>query len=147
RPQGLLVGMACGAIATIVRWRDDRRGVVIAALVGGVVIAASYGGAALASDPPNEYLSAVRLQSQWVHNVDSYHNPHRTPLGVLAPIFFFKPIASNAVEIVSALAALGTVFAIVRVRVPALVTAVTFVPIAIFAWLMLDAMAVSRYAI
>src|SRR5438132_1796774 len=144
RPQALLVGIACGAIATIVHWRDDRRGVFIAALLGAVVIAASYGGAALASDPPGAYLSTVRTQSRWVRNVDSYHNPHRTPLGTLAPIFFFKPIPSNAVEIVSALAALGLLFAIVRIRVPALITAATFVPFAIFAWLMLDATAVSR---
>lgn len=147
RPQALIVGITCGAIATISRWRAGRRVVVAAAMAGALMVAACYIGAAVASDPPGAFLGAMRLQSRWVRNVDSFYNPRRTPLRQLAPLFFFKPVAANAVEIVSALAALGLVIAIAARRRPALIALATFGPFAIFAWLMLDATAVSRYAI
>jgi hypothetical protein len=147
RPQALLCGVACGVIATIVRWRVDRRVVIAAALLGAGVVAASYIGAALASDPPGSYLGAVRLQSRWVRNVDSYHNPGRPSLGKLAPEFFVKPVAANVVEIVSILAGIGAILGLAMRRLPALITLATFAPFAVFAWLMLDATAVSRYAI
>jgi hypothetical protein len=147
RPQALMVGMACGAIATIVRWRENRRVVIAAALLGAGVVAACYLGAAAASDPPGMYLAAVRLQSKWVRNVDSYHNAGRTPLRLLAPQFFYKPVAANAVQVVSILAALGAILGLALRRLAALITLATFVPFAIFAWLMLDPTAVSRYAI
>jgi hypothetical protein len=147
RPQALMVGVACGVIATVIRWRLNRRVVVAAALLGATVVAAGYVGAAAASDPPGAYLGAVRMQSQWVRNVDSYHNPGRTPLRRLVPLFFYRPVAANAVEIVAILAALGAIFGIATRRLPTLIALATFVPFAVFAWLMLDATAVSRYAI
>jgi hypothetical protein len=147
RPQALMVGVACGAIATVVRWREERRVVVAAALLGAGVVAACYLGAAAASDPPGSYLAAVRLQSTWVRNVDSYHNPGRTSLRQLAPLFFYTPVAANAVRIVSILAALGAVLGIAMRRFSTLIMLATFVPFAIFAWLMLDPTAASRYAI
>ncbi|MEK6371482.1 MAG: hypothetical protein AABO58_02190 [Acidobacteriota bacterium] len=147
RPQALMVGVACGAIATIVQWRQNRRVVVAAALLGAGAIAVCTIGAAAASDPPGSYFAAVRLQSKWVRNVDSYHNPGRTPLRQLAPLFFYKPVAANAVQLVSILAALGAVIGVATRRFATLVALATFVPFAIFAWLMLDPTAVSRYAI
>ena len=147
RPQALMVGVACGAIATVVQWRQDRRVVVGAALLGAGVVAACYIGAAAASDPPGSYVAAVRLQSKWVRNIDSYHNPGRTPLPQLAPLFFYKPVAANAVQLVSILAALGAIIGIAMRRFATLLALATFVPFAIFAWLMLDTTAVSRYAI
>jgi hypothetical protein len=141
------VGVACGAIATVVQWRQNRRVVIAAALLGAVTIAACYLGAAAASDPPGSYLGAVRLQSKWVRNVDSYHNAGRAPLRQLAPLFFYKPVAANVVELVSILAALGAVLGIATRRVSTLIALATFVPFAIFAWLMLDPTALSRYAI
>ena len=147
RPQALMVGIACGAIATIVRWRAQRRIVLAAALLGAAIVAGCYTGAALASDPPGDYLGVVRLQSHYVRVIDSYHNPGRAPLPELAPLFFFRPVATNAVEIVSILAALGAVAGIVMRRAPVLIALATFIPFAIFAWMMLDAAAVSRYAI
>ena len=89
----------------------------------------------------------MRLQSRWVRNVDSYHNPGRPPLAQLAPAFFVKPVAANVVEIVSVLAGIGLVLGIAMRRLPTLITLATFLPFAVFAWLMLDATAVSRYAI
>ncbi|HZW53351.1 MAG TPA: hypothetical protein VFF00_04905, partial [Candidatus Elarobacter sp.] len=147
RPQALMAGVACGLIATMIRWRADKRFVVAAALLGAGIVAASYVGAAAASDPSGAYLGAVRLQSRWVRNVDSYHNPGRPPLPQLAPSFFVKPVAANVVEIVSILAGIGLVLGVAMRRLPTLITLATFVPFAIFAWLMLDATAVSRYAI
>ena len=107
-----MVGIACGATATVGRWRAARRVVVVAALAGALVVAACYIGAAAASDPPGAFLDAVRLQSRWVRNVDSYHNPGRTPLRQLAAVFFFRPVAANAVEMVSLLTALGLLIAL-----------------------------------
>jgi len=147
RPQALMVGVACGVIATIVRWRDDRGSVAVAAILGAVVAGGIYLGAAFACDPPSAYLPAVRLQSNWVRRVDSYHNPGRPPLRELLAPFFYRPIAANAVQIVSILAALGAVVGIARRRAPVLIALATFAPFAVFAWLMLDATAVSRYAI
>jgi len=147
RPQALLVGVACGAIATFVQWRRNGRVVAAAALLGAGVVAACYAGAAMASDPSGSYIGAVRLQSKWVRNIDSYHNPGRTPLGQLAPLFFYKPVAANAVQLVSILAAIGVLLGIAMRRFATLITMATFVPFAIFAWLMLDPTAASRYAI
>jgi hypothetical protein len=142
-----MVGAACGVIATVVRWRADRRVVIAAALLGAAVVAGSYVGAAAASDPPGAYLGAVREQSRWVRNIDSYHNPRRLPLIQLVPAFFVKPVAANVVEIVSVLAAVGLILGVVMRRMPTLITLATFFPFAVFAWMMLDASAVSRYAI
>jgi len=147
RPQALLVGVACGAVATLCQWRRSRRVVVIAAIGGAVVIAASYAGAALASQSVSAFIGIMRTQSRWVKYVDSFHNPHRPALGQLAPLFFFTPVAARAMEIVSILAALGAIAGIVLRRTGTLIALATFVPFAIFAWFMLDATAVSRYAI
>jgi hypothetical protein len=121
--------------------------VIAAALLGAIVVGGSYAGAALASDPPGNYLHVVRLQSGYVRKIDSYHNPARDSLPKLAPLFFYRPVAANVVQIVSILAALGAIGGIIARRAPTFIALATFVPFAIFAWLMLDAAAVSRYAI
>lgn len=146
RPQALMVGVACGLVATIVRWRADRRVVVAAALFGALVVGGIYLCAALASDPPSDYLHVVGLQSSYVRRVDSYHNPTRPPLAELAPLFFYRPVAANAVQIVSILAALGIVAGLIWRRGPAVLALATFVPVAIFTWMMLSEAAASRYA-
>ena len=147
RPQALMVGVACGAIATVAQWRQNRRVVIVAALLGAGVVAACYMGAAVASDPPGAFLATIRKQSQWVRNIDSYHSPTRTPLPQLMPLFFYQPVAANAVRLVSILAALGAILGIATRRLATLIALATFVPFAIFAWLMLDTTAASRYAI
>jgi hypothetical protein len=148
RPQALIVGLACGAIATAVRWRDDdKRSIAAAAILGAVIAGGIYLGAAAASEPPSSYVAAVRTQSTWVRRVDSYHNPGRTPLRELAEPFFYRPVAANVLQIVSILAALGAILGIATRRLPVLIALATFVPFAIFAWLMLDASAIGRYAI
>jgi len=38
RPQAMMVGLACGLVATIVRWRANRRAVVAAALLGALTV-------------------------------------------------------------------------------------------------------------
>lgn len=147
RPQALMVGVASGAIATIIRWRRSPRVVIVAALLGAVIVAGSYAGAALASDPPGNYVSTVRIQSKWVHDIDSYHNPRRASLPTLAPLFFYRPVAANAVQIVSILAALGIIGGLIARRGSTLLVLATFLPFGIFAWMMLDSAAISRYAI
>jgi hypothetical protein len=147
RPQALMVGVACGAMATMFQWRRSWRVVVVAALLGAAVVVASYAGAAAASEPPRLYLIAVRTQTRWVHDIDSYHNPGRPPLPELLPLFFYRPVAANAVEIVSILAAFGIIGGLVARRGPVLIALATFMPFAMFAWMMLDTAAVTRYAI
>src|SRR5207247_4394410 len=129
------VGMACGAVATIIGWRRSPRVVIVAALLGAVIVAASYVGAAAASDPPGLYLAAVRTQSRWVRNVDSYHNPGRPPLPTLAPLFFYRPVAANVVQIVSILAALGIIAGLIARRNPPPLTVATFLPFATCPWM------------
>lgn len=147
RPQALMMGVACGALATVVQWRQNRRVVIAAALLGAGVVAACYIGAAAASEPPGSFLAAIRRQSTWVRNIDSYHNPGRTPLPQLVPLFFYKPVTANAVRVVSILAALGAILGIATRRFATLIALATFIPFAVFAWLMLDTTAASRYAI
>ena len=147
RPQALLIGGVPAVIATVHRLRHSWRQVAVAACLGAATIVAAYGGAALASASPAAYLRAVRHQQSWVHDVDSYHNPYRPPLRSIAGTVFLFPTGSREVEIVSILAVAGAILAIIARRGAGLLTMATFAPFAVFAWLMLDLSAMSRYAI
>lgn len=146
RIQNLLLALVPALIATISR---KRIGDALAA--GGIIVAivaVCYGGAALASRTPADYLGAVHVQSEYVRKVDSFHNPDREPLFIIARRFFLYPFDARArLFIMTLLTGLSALVSIVMRRKHVLAAIAVFVPSAIFAWLMLDAAAVSRYSI
>lgn len=148
RPQNLLIGLAPALLSSWVRLRERWRDVIGAAAIGAAVIVASYGGAALASESVQGYIAAVRLQQHYVMQVDSYHNPGRAPLRDLAWTFFKTPMSGgHAAGILMRIAALGLIAAVALRRWPQLIFFAMFAPFAIFAWLMLDMYAVTRYSV
>jgi hypothetical protein len=149
RPQNLLIGAVPALIAT---WHQARRRsfapILLAILAGGAIAGGSYLGAALQSGSIDDYLQAVRIQSKWVHDIDSIANPHRPPLGQIAKILFLWPIQQR--QQMMALALLGVVSLVqaiaTRRRAPLLLFAI-FVPYAAMALFTLDFAAAPRYAI
>jgi hypothetical protein len=97
RPPNLLIGALPALMATWHRARARAFGAVaVAIIVGAAVVGGIYLGAAAASSSMDDYVKAVRIQSQYVHDVDSWHNPHRGPLGDVAKAFFVFPVDQHA---------------------------------------------------
>ena len=149
RIPNLLMGAVPALIATVHRLRArDFRNVVAAILLGGAIAGGSYLGAALASGTIEQYRTMLRAQSEYVRNVDSWHNPGRPPLGEVARIFFLWPYEMRQQMIgLSALALLGAAAALVQRRWSLLLPVAMFAPFMITAWLNLDVQTAARYAI
>lgn len=148
RPLNLVLGMVPALVATVARIRHSVGAVVLAILLGGAIAGGSYAGAALASGPFEDYAKVVRIQSKYVRDVDSYHNPARAPLGEMAKIFFVWPVDQRQrMTGLALLALIALVAAIVRKRLPPLLTFAIFTPLAILSWLNLDFATAARYAI
>lgn len=153
RPSNLLIGVvpALSATASRIRSRRAERGVQIVALaigLGALLVIGSYAGAALASDSVAGYREAVRVQSEWVRNVDSWRNPGRGPLRDAAITFFLRPFENedvlNAIAIASAISLIG---ALVTRRAAPLLAVAVFAPLGVTSWLNFDINTASRYAI
>lgn len=147
RPPCLLIGLIPALIGT---WRQRRNaGTVIAAiLIGAAIIAASYHGAAWATGSVDGYLKAVKAQSDYVRDIDSWRNPTRDPLHEVAEDFFLRPVQHQIPMyglVLLGLISIGT--SIVKKRRPPLLAAAMFTPFAIAAWLNLDVFAAGRYSI
>jgi hypothetical protein len=130
--------------------RDDKplRLIAIAMLSGLLVLVISYGGAALASGGVRSYLDILRVQSKYVHDVDSWHSPTRGPLYDAAKVFLVSPIGQDDLRnTVVIAAALALVAALVRRRRAPLLAVAVFAPLAVLSWLNLDINAAGRYAI
>jgi hypothetical protein len=147
RPPNLLIGAVPALIAT---WYQRRawKTLLLAMFLGGAIAAGSYLGAALASESIDRYREAVQLQSKWVREVDSYHNPHRAPLRELAEVFFVWPVQQKQQMVgLTLFAVISLVTAIAKRRAAPLLTVAIFTPFAIMAWLHLDVQTAARYAI
>lgn len=149
RPTNLLIGVVPGVLATWHRLRvASWRPIVLAAVLGALIVGGSYTGAALASESVEGYRKAIRVQTQWVRDIDSWQANVRPPLKQLAPLFFLTPVQhEDLMWPLAGLAALSAVAAIVRRRAAPLLTIAIFGPIAVLSWLQLDFTAVSRYSI
>ena len=148
RPMNLVLGMVPALVATFARIRQSVGSVLLAIILGGAVAGGSYAGAVLASGPFDDYANAVRGQSKYVRDVDSYHNPHRPPLRELAKIFFIWPVDQRQrMAGLTLLALISLVAAIVKKRPAPLLTIAIFTPLAILSWLNLDFATAARYAI
>ncbi len=149
RPPLLLIGAVPALMATWHRVRARAFGAVAAAvLLGGAIAGGSYLGAALASSSVHEFVEVLRIQSKYVRDVDSWHNPGRGPLVNVAKTFFLFPVQQTAQMIGLALLAMVSVAdAIVKRRFAVLLTLMMFGPIAVMSWLELDVNTAARYAI
>ncbi|HEX8172590.1 MAG TPA: hypothetical protein VF824_18790 [Thermoanaerobaculia bacterium] len=149
RPPMLVAGAVPALLATWSRlragaWRD----VALAVIGGAGIVALAYGGAALASSSVENYIGATRAQSQWVHDIDSWHNPGRAPLHEVAKLFFLWPIQQKQQFIgLDALAIIALLAAAIRRDAAPWLLVVLFLPLAIMTWLNLDVEAAGRYAL
>ena len=146
RPHGGFVLLPPLLFAT---WHQRRAfgRIALGAVITATIAIACYAGAALASESVAVYVDRVTFFQKWVENTDSYRNPGRTPLRVLAPDFFVHPMGAGRLSmIVTALALLALVFGAIRRHPGVWVTFATFVPYMVFAWLMHDPVGYHRYS-
>ena len=143
RPQNLLVGIAPFVIATIFQIRRSVARVVSAIALMVVIIGVSYLMAAFLTGW-SEYREAVRMHQAYIARTDSFLSPTRPPLWRVFDDFFVMPYRAPAINtIVSALA----LIAIVRRRAHVVFALLTFGPLCIASWLMLDRFSASRFSI
>lgn len=148
RPQALLFGFAPFLVASWIQLRQSWRRVFAAGAIIAAIIAVSYLGAATASASYASYREQLHGVREWVRKVDSFLAPGRPPLALLADEFFLRPMGGNRLPIVTCtLAAIGLLSSIfVKPRASVWLAVATFLPFAIFAYLMLDLNSIRRYA-
>ena len=148
RSQTLLFGCAPFLVASWFQIRQSWRRVFGAGLIVFAVGAASYVGAAMASDSIEGYRLSLHGVRDWVRKVDSFLNPNRPPLDELVSDFFVRPMGAGRrlPMVISSLAAIGLLAGFFRSRMSVWLAVATFLPFALFAWLMLDHFSVHRYS-
>ena len=148
RPQNFLIGLFPGLLATWFRARRSMRDVVLAALIGVITVGAAFGGAIVATGNYRGYVNVVHEHAEYISRVDSFHSPARPALWRLLSKFFVKQYGSPGLSLVtSLLVAISIGFAVRSRDRSMLYNALTFGPLAIVAWLMLDRYSVSRFSI
>ena len=149
RPASLLIGAVPAIAAAAAQFRARRYGAVaIAVAAGGLIVAASYLGAALASTSIADYLDAVRVQNEWIRDVDSFQSAGRPPLYEVVWTFLARPFGQwQQMTALLGLALVSLVTAAARRRLPPWLALATFLPMAMFSWLVLDVATPGRYAI
>jgi len=149
RIPNLVIGAIPALIATWYRLRQRNFGAVVLAMVlGGAIAGGSYLGAALASESLDGYRKVVVMQQQYVHDVDSWHNPARAPLRDAAKTFFLWPIMQRQhMTWLCAFAIVGILGILIARRWALLLPLAIFAPLMITSWLNLDIEAAGRYAI
>ena len=145
RPQNLLVGLVAGLLATRRRrWWE----IALALLIGIVVVGAAFGGAIYFTGEFDQYVRMVREHGQYISRVDSFRSEARPPLWRIFDRFFIKQYQSPVLSAIASLFVVISVVGAIRERNRSLLlNALTFVPFAIFAWLMLDRFSISRFSI
>jgi hypothetical protein len=148
RPPSLVIGLVPALLATYRRLRErDFLAVIGATLLGASIVAVSYLGAAYATGSVSGYLQAVKAQSKYVRDVDSWRNPGREPLHEVAEDFFLRPVQQQLQMYGLVLLCLvSLVTAIAKRKRPPLLALAIFAPFAITAWLNLDVQAAGRYS-
>lgn len=150
RPQNLLVGMCPALWATWWRIRSTRSIAqpLAAVLVGALTLFAAYGGAALATGDWAEYSHAVNAHRAYITAVDSFRSPVRPPLWKLFDDFFLRPFRMGWINVpISVLAALSLIAGAIGKRKRIAFALLSFGPMWLAGWLMLDFWSVSRFSI
>lgn len=148
RPQNLMTAAVPALIATIIRIRVSWKSVVAGALAGAIAVIGCYAGAALASESVDAYVNIMHIQSKYVHDVDSWHNPTRQSLGEVARKVFLEPVGAPklfmAIEILMLVSLLDSAW---RRRAAPLLALLSFLPFMIFTLFELSYEAIPRYSI
>ncbi len=148
RPQNILIGLAPGLFATWYRARKDWRDVALAAILGITIAGGAFWFAAEATGGIDRYMRAVREHGDYIARVDSFRSPDRPPLWRLFDRFFLLQYQSRPLSIITSIFVLFGVVAAIRSREkPVLYAALTFAPVAVMTWLMLDRFSVNRFSI
>jgi hypothetical protein len=145
RPQNILVGLIPGILATRKRrWWE----IAVALLIGIVVVGVAFGGAVYATVSWDQYMRLVREHGDYIARIDSFRSDARPPLWRIFDRFFIKQYQSPVLSVIASLFAVVSIVGAIRQRSRAMLwNALTFVPFAIFAWLMLDRFSISRFSI
>jgi len=145
RPQNLLVGLVPGILATRRRrWWE----ILLALVIGIVVVGTAFGSAIEATGSLQEYTRMVREHGDYISRVDSFRSEVRPPLWRIFDRFFIKQYQSPVLNIIASLFVVISIAGALRNGSrPLLVNALTFIPFAFFAWLMLDRFSISRFSI
>jgi len=149
RPPYLVIGAVPALLATWHRVRARSwAAIVVAMILGAAIVAASYFGAALASSSIDDYTAAVRAQSKYVRDVDSFRNPGRGSLADVAKTFLLWPVQQRQHAVgLALLGIVSLIAALITKRSAPWLTLAIFGPFAILAWLNLDVNTAARYAI
>ena len=145
RPQNLLVGLFPGIYATRKRRASE---IAVAVIIGLTVVGVAFGASIYATGTLDQYLQVVREHSDYIARVDSWRSAVRPPLWRLLDRFFVKQYSSPLLSVIASLFALTGIIGSIRARSRAMLwNALTFVPFAITAWLMLLRCSVTRFSI
>lgn len=145
RPQNILVGLIPGLLATRRRrWWE----IAIALLIGIVVVGGAFGGAVYATGSWPQYLRMVREHGDYIARIDSFRSDARPPLWRIFDRFFIKQYQSPVLSVIASLFVVVAAVGSSRERNRAMLwNVLTFLPFALFAWLMLDRFSISRFSI
>jgi hypothetical protein len=145
RPQNFLLGLVPGLIATRKRRPVE---ILTALLIGLIVVGVAFGGAIYATGSLHDYQRVVREHGDYISRIDSWRSPVRPPMWRLFDRFFIKQYQSPALSILASLFVIVSFAGSIRQRSRSmLLNALTFVPFAIVAWMMLDRFSISRFSI
>jgi len=148
RPQNFLLGLYPGIVATWHRARVSIRDVIFAAALGTAISVGAYAYAAIGTGDIDAWLRAVRDHSDYISRVDSFRNPGRPALWRLFDRFFLRQYQSPVLSIVTSFFVLASAVGAVRQRDRSIRDAVlTFAPVAVMTWVMLDRYSVNRFSI
>lgn len=148
RPQNLAAAAVPFVLASIAQARRSIARVVVASLLCAAIIAASYGTAAMLTGGWQRYRAAVSEHEQFIMRTDSFHASGRPPMLYVIADFLVRPYRAPLLNaIVTILAAVGGMIAIVRPRAGRWIAIAMFAPVAILSVLYLNWLSASRFAI
>jgi hypothetical protein len=147
RPQAMMVGLAPGMVATWWRGRQRIGDPLLAAALGFVILAGGYGSAALLTGV-DKYRTAIAAHGEYMRSVDSYQAAGRPPVrALLEPFLVHAPRSGDANWWLAGFGLIGIVAALWRRHAGMIILLASFVPMIVFALLMMDVASISRYAI
>lgn len=149
RSQNAVIGALPFLIAASFAFRRRRFAAPAAgALIALVVVVATYLSAANASGGWDAFQTAIAHHRKYIATVDSYLSPTRPPLWKLLDDFFLRHYRTRSFDYALTLIALaGTLGMILRRRWPLVIVSLAFAPFLLSAWLLLDILSVSRFAL
>jgi hypothetical protein len=145
RPQNILVGLFPGALAT---YRRSARDVAAAIVIGAVVSGIAYGAAIYATGGYDAYVRSNREHADYISRVDSFRSPERPALWRIWDRFFLKQYQFPPLSAVTSIFVVISIVGTIRGRDRAMLyNFLTFAPVAVMAWLMLDRYSINRFSI